>query len=104
MAVVTIDPGPPLSVGNPEMLFDHAMTESGPVELVGPFGPGRFYDIAPEGQRFLMVSSQASGETGAALRPQINVVQNWFSELQARVPTGRGASAFFCRSVPPMSP
>ena len=91
MAVVTIDPGPPLSVGNPEMLFDHLMigdqvAERREAPYARPFGPGRFYDIAPDGQRFLMVSSQTSGETGAALRPQINVVLNWHQELLERVP------------------
>ena len=79
MAVVTIDPGPPLSVGSPEMLFDRT-------PYTRPFGPGRFHDIAPDGQRFLMLSSQAAGETGAVLRPQINVVLNWFQELTERVP------------------
>ncbi len=52
---------------------------------------GRSYDIAPDGQRFLMVKTGASAEGDDELTglTQIVVVQNWFSELQARVPTGR---------------
>ena len=79
MAVVTIDPGPPLSVGNPEVLFDHAPYRRDP-------GDGRMYDIAPDGQRFLMVSTQDASEAGAVVSPQINVVLNWFEELTERVP------------------
>ena len=80
MAVVTIDPGPPLSVGNPEVLFDHAPYASGP-------SLGRMYDIAPDGQRFLMVAQRGTAlETGATITPQINVVLNWRQELLERVP------------------
>ena len=77
MAVVTIDPGPPLSVGNPEVLFDDSGYPRDP-------GQGRMYDIAPDGQRFLMVSDPARDDRGTAR--QINVVLNWFEELTARVP------------------
>ena len=79
MAVVTIDPGPPLSVGTPEVLFEHAPYVRGQ-------GRGRQYDVDPDGQRFLIVSDAASGARGAALTPQINVVLNWHQELKARVP------------------
>ena len=67
MAVVTIDPGPPLSVGNPEVLFDDT-------PYARPPGEGRQYDIAPDGQRFLMLSRQDASEAGAVVSPQINVV------------------------------
>ena len=79
MAVVTIDPGPPLSVGTPEVLFDYA-------PYLDLFEGGRHYDVDPNSQRFLMVSITASGDGGAALRPQVNVVLHWFEELKARVP------------------
>ena len=78
MAVVTFDAGPPLSVGNPEVVFEH--------RYVRPLTGGRYHDLAPDGQRFLMVSAQPSGETAAAVQPQINVVLNWFEELTERVP------------------
>jgi hypothetical protein len=45
---------------------------------------GTMFDVSPDGQRFLMVeSSQAPAAT------QITVVQNWFEELNRRVPTGK---------------
>ena len=72
MAVVTIAPGPPLSVGNPEVLFEGPMVARAPND-------GRMYDIAPDGQRFLMVAQPGTAlETGATITPQINVVVNWF--------------------------
>ena len=40
------------------------------------------YDVAPDGQRFLML--KGNEETQAT---QINIVQNWFEELKRRVPT-----------------
>lgn len=44
--------------------------------------PGsRFYDVSPDGQRFLMVK----GDTQAAPR-QLRLVVNWFEELKAKVP------------------
>ena len=78
MAVVTIDPGPPLSVGNPEVLFDYAPY----IDL--PAG-GRQYDVDPNGQRFLMLSN-TTGDDGTVLTPQINIVLNWTQELLERVP------------------
>ena len=47
---------------------------------------GRQYDVDPDGQRFLMMLDAAAGDGGAVLRRQINVVLNWFEELNARVP------------------
>jgi hypothetical protein len=43
--------------------------------------PAARYDIAPDGQHFVMVQDVESGPT------QIHIVQNWFEELKARVPT-----------------
>jgi hypothetical protein len=74
MAVeITTQPG--FAAGRPKALFE------------GPYLPtaGSFpyYDVSPDGQRFLMlkpVESQASAPT------QINVVLNWFEELKRKVP------------------
>ena len=79
MVVVPIDPEPSLSVGTPEVLFAYA-----PFADMG--GAARHYDVDPDGQRFLMLSDAAAGDRGAVLKPQINVVLNWFEELNARVP------------------
>jgi Tol biopolymer transport system component len=46
---------------------------------------GRTYDISPDGQRFLMV--KAAGEPAASSFPKVVVIENWFEELQRRVPT-----------------
>ena len=42
-----------------------------------------YYDVSPDGQRFLMLEPVVS-QTGAT---QINVVLNWFEELKRLVPT-----------------
>jgi hypothetical protein len=47
---------------------------------------GRPYDITPDGKTFLVM--QRPNETASSEKPalQINVVLNWFRELQERVP------------------
>jgi hypothetical protein len=42
---------------------------------------GRTYDISADGQRVLTIK-----ESGAAVDDWIVVVQNWFEELERRVP------------------
>ena len=44
-----------------------------------------FYDVSPDGQRFLMIKQSEE----AAAPTQINVVLNWFEELKQKVPTGK---------------
>ena len=50
----------------------------------------RTYDIAPDGQRFLMVKEGSAAGSDAddpfAGLTQIHVVQNWTQELLERVP------------------
>ena len=75
--VVPIDTEGGFAAGTPEVLFE------------GPYLPeipnGRQYDLAPDGQRFLMVKEGAA--TGDTSTPsQIIVIENWFEELKARVP------------------
>ena len=41
-----------------------------------------FYDVAPDGQRFLVMKRTAG-------LSQLHVIQNWFEEVKRRVPTGR---------------
>jgi Tol biopolymer transport system component len=47
---------------------------------------GRTYDIASDGQRFLMIK-EAGGTDQTAAPPQIIVVQHWTEELKRLVPT-----------------
>jgi len=72
---VDIDTESGFSTGTPRLLFE------------GPYLPTSasfpFYDVSPDGQRFLMlkpVESEASAPT------QIHVVLNWFEELKQKSP------------------
>ena len=47
---------------------------------------GRTYDIAPDGQRFLMIK-EGGGADQTAAPPQIIIVQHWVEELKRLVPT-----------------
>ncbi len=49
-------------------------------------GDGRTYDVAPDGQRFLAITSVPLETDADVSRPQINIVLNWFEELKERVP------------------
>jgi hypothetical protein len=46
---------------------------------------GRFWDMTPEGDRFLVLGSRDAAEGGQT--NQVIVVQHWTSELQRLVPT-----------------
>ena len=78
MMSVDIATQPGFAADKPRMLFE------------GRYEPPPFpianYDVAPDGQRFLMV--KPSEQEQSALT-QINVVLNWFEELKQKVPTGK---------------
>ncbi len=71
MMVVDVQAEPSFTATRPRLLFE------------GQYGND--FDVAPDGQRFLMI--QESVQDSAAPQ-QINVVLNWFEELKQRVPTG----------------
>jgi len=48
--------------------------------------PLRCYDVAPDGQRFYLVQSRTPPPPPAVTH--INLIQNWFEELKAKVPGG----------------
>jgi hypothetical protein len=73
MMVVSVDTETTFRAGRPEVLFEKAYVRS---EYNSPY---QYYDISLDGQRFLMIKEAGEG--------QINVVQNWFSELNRLVPT-----------------
>jgi serine/threonine-protein kinase len=56
--------------------------------VTNPIWYGRSYDIAPDGQRFLMIKEETGGDQRAT-PASIVVVQHWLEELKARVPTNR---------------
>jgi len=73
MAVAVMPRADSFTVGQPRMLF------SGKYDTL-PWASN--YDVAPDGQRFLMVRSAQQGANGN----QIDVVVNWFEELKRLVP------------------
>ncbi|MDA2934113.1 hypothetical protein MYX82_07195 [Acidobacteria bacterium AH-259-D05] len=66
----------PLSVGSPRVLFEGSYVSHSPVTGF------QYYDISPDGKRFLRMKEETALE-----QPQINVVLNWFEELKRLVPT-----------------
>ena len=77
MMMVPIETEPTFGPGNPGLLF-----EATDFPIQG--GPRRF-DIAPDGQRFLMTKEGGTVAENAAA-PKITVVLNWNQELLDRVP------------------
>jgi hypothetical protein len=75
MMVVSVQTKPSFRAGRPGVLFEgsHRATNR-------PLG-FQYYDIAPDGQRFLMIKLEQTAGS------QINVVLNWFEELKRLVPT-----------------
>jgi Tol biopolymer transport system component len=57
---------------------------------VDGFLPGNFtsrdFDISPDGKQFVAALDSSAGQIAKQPNPQINVVLNWFIELQQRVP------------------
>ena len=47
----------------------------------------RDYDMSPDGERLLMIFPADRPDGGEPVRPQINIVLNWFEELKRLVPT-----------------
>jgi serine/threonine-protein kinase len=78
MMAVDVSLQPAFTAGKPRVLFQGQYFAS-----VFPF-TGTAYDVSPDGQRFLMVK-QTEQTTAASV--QLNVVVNWFQELQRLVPT-----------------
>ena len=62
-----------------------------PIQAVFQSGlfPATNYDVMPDGKRFVVVTSTDGGLHQPTRPPpqQIDVVLNWFTELQQRVPT-----------------
>lgn len=76
MMALEIQTQPTLKNGAPKMLF----------ERKGFPGGSRQWDVAPDGQHFLIVKSS---EQAQSARSHINIVQNWFEELKRLAPAKR---------------
>ena len=83
LMVVSVDlTSPTLSVGKPaRVIADLFRRDTG-----STLGGMANYDIAPDGQSFVMVENRSPGE-GPGDQPLLYVVLNWFEELRERVPT-----------------
>ena len=73
---VRVQREPSFAFGNAAVVFGERYFVSGGVG-------GRSYDISPDGKRFLMIK-----EPGEAASTELNLVLNWFEELERLVPTG----------------
>jgi len=73
--VVSISTEPEFAAGTPQVLFE------GPYNNV----PGLSYDVAPDGQRFLVLQP----EYDDSQVKELHVVTNWFEELKRLVPIGK---------------
>ena len=81
VAIDTGDTEPAFRRGNPESLIESS------AYYLNPFF--RSFDISPDGQRFLMIKEGAAASDADdpfAGLTRLVVVQNWFEELNARVP------------------
>jgi hypothetical protein len=73
MMIVSVQKDPTFNASEPKALFVGSYLSSG-----GPSG-FQYYDVSPDGKRFIMIKGEVSGG-------EINVVLNWFEELKRLVP------------------
>ena len=76
MAVTLGSTAARLDPGRPRELFEWRYTADAPS-----------YDVAPDGERFVMIRPIEDSSTTAP--PEIRVVVNWFEELERLVPTAK---------------
>jgi len=82
MMTVEFRPGSPPRIGRPRLLFEFVERD---LPLRG--SPVRRYDVAPDGQRFYVTHWPTPPPPPVVTH--INLIQNWFEELKAKVPTTR---------------
>ena len=70
--VVPVETGPTFDAGTPRILFEGSYSPPST-------GGNPYYDVSPDGQRFLMLAYST--------RTEVHVVLNWFDELKRLVPT-----------------
>ena len=72
LMAVSVETEPSFAPGNAEVVFEGYWQGA----------PGHTYDIAPDGERFLMIK-----ESDEISSTEFILVQNWFEELKRLVPT-----------------
>jgi len=75
---VPVDTGPVFKPGKPTVLFRGKFHQ--------PVLGQTYWDISPDGKRFLTLKDAASTPSAAAGPRKINIVLNWLEELKQRVP------------------
>ena len=75
MMVVDVETKSDFSVGKPRLLFDAGSYLPTPATYPN-------YDVSRDGRFLMLKPSEQQGQAAT----QINVVLNWFTELQQRVP------------------
>jgi hypothetical protein len=78
MMVVDFTPGNPPNIGHPRRLFDFDVSEL--LSCV----PARCFGVAPDGQHFYTMRAPQPPPPPAVTH--INIVPDWFEELNAKVP------------------
>jgi len=78
---VPIRPGTTFQFGNPSVVL-----ELGNRSAVA--APGRYYDVSPDGTRFLVIRNAISTDSKSGA-PRLNVILNWGDEVKRLVPIGR---------------
>jgi hypothetical protein len=81
MMAVEFQAGAPPRIGRPRALF-----ESDSAAFFAAGAVARIYDVAPDGQQFYAVRERTPQSPPVVTH--INLVQNWFEELKAKVPAG----------------
>jgi serine/threonine-protein kinase len=85
LMTVPVQSAPTFATGNPRVLIDAPS-----IILDGRLlaNTGRTYDVSRDGERFLLLKDDAAIARSTS-RPGIIVVQNWFRELNEKLPVAR---------------
>ena len=88
--VLSITTEPELQIGSPTLLFNRGnpVASLDGQRAAVPYARrasnwGPMYDVAPQGDRLLMVYQEEDPGTAT----EVHVVENWFEELKRLVPT-----------------
>jgi hypothetical protein len=81
MMAIDVEAGSPPRFGRPRPLFEYDPQRTFYCSLY------QCFDVAPDGQRFYTVELPALSPPPVVTH--INLIQNWFGELKAKVPTTR---------------